>query len=421
MKQMEAPKHWSRCQFGEACRFTTKPKGTRLANTGLIPFVPMEAVPPGGVFFGGYQLRECDQVASGTYFEPGDVLLAKITPSFENGKQGIIEHLPTPYGIATTEVIPFKAIDGKSDRLFLFFYLLRPEVRLALAQKMDGSTGRQRLAKSTLAGWMVSLPPLPEQEAIARALRAVQEAKQARERELELERERKAALMEHLFTHGTRNEPTKMTEIGEMPESWEVVTLCSLIRRASQRDPKRQPGETFRYVDVSGVCRDRLCIASWTTMTGGNAPSRARKIIENGDTIFATVRPTLRRVAFVPPALDNQICSTAFCVIRSNPKFLNARFAYHVVTRGEFVNRVSARQAGSSYPAVTDHDVLNQPIALPDLGEQSSVAAILDACDAKAAALRQERLALEELFGAMLEELMTGRLSAVPLIEPGES
>ena len=66
------------------------------------------------------------------------------------------------------------------------------------------------------------LPPLPEQRAIAHILRAVQAAREARQREVSLERERKAALMAHLFTHGTRGEPTKQTPIGEMPVSWEV-------------------------------------------------------------------------------------------------------------------------------------------------------------------------------------------------------
>jgi len=75
---------------------------------------------------------------------------------------------------------------------------------------------------------IIPLPPLSEQRAIARALRAVQLAKEARQRELALERERKAALMEYLFTHGTRGERRKQTEIGEVPESWEIVPLCEL-------------------------------------------------------------------------------------------------------------------------------------------------------------------------------------------------
>ena len=74
------------------------------------------------------------------------------------------------------------------------------------------------------------LPPLPEQRAIARALRAVQGAREARLREVALERERKAALMEHLFTHGTRGEATKMTEIGEMPESWKIIKFGDILK-----------------------------------------------------------------------------------------------------------------------------------------------------------------------------------------------
>jgi len=69
------------------------------------------------------------------------------------------------------------------------------------------------------------IPPLPKQRAISRVLRAVQQAREARMREIALERERKAALMEHLFRHGTRGEATKETEIGEMPESWATIQL----------------------------------------------------------------------------------------------------------------------------------------------------------------------------------------------------
>ena len=98
---------------------------------------------------------------------------------------------------------------------------------------MDGSTGRQRLSKSTLQNLEIYFPPFAEQRAIAHALRTMQEAKEARQRELALERERKAALMQHLFTHGTRNEPYKETEIGEIPESWKVVELGEISKIVS--------------------------------------------------------------------------------------------------------------------------------------------------------------------------------------------
>ena len=71
----------------------------------------------------------------------------------------------------------------------------------------------------------IPLPPLPEQRAIASVLGAIQEAKFARQKAIALERERKAALMEYLFSHGTKGEPRKQTEIGEIPESWEPTRL----------------------------------------------------------------------------------------------------------------------------------------------------------------------------------------------------
>ena len=173
-------------------------------------------------------LKTNDELSSGTYFEPGDILLAKITPSFENGKQCTIEGLPTPFGIATTEVIPIREVVDVSDRFYLFYYLLLPDVRTLLAGRMQGTTGRQRLGKETLVNLEIPLPPLPEQRAIAHILQTIQEAKAARGRELALERERKAALMDHLFSYGTKGEPRKQTEIGEIPESWEVVKLDEL-------------------------------------------------------------------------------------------------------------------------------------------------------------------------------------------------
>src|SRR6266567_6608759 len=129
---------WRIVPLNKAFKFTKKPRELQYSTYVRIPFVPMEFVPIGHMFFEKYILKEYDDISSGTYFEPGDILLAKITPSFENGKQGIIENLPTPFGIATTEVIPIKEIEGISDKYFLFYYLLRHDIRSVLASKMEG-------------------------------------------------------------------------------------------------------------------------------------------------------------------------------------------------------------------------------------------------------------------------------------------
>src|SRR5690606_9741777 len=94
-----------------------------------------------------------------------------------------------------------------------------------LAGKMEGSTGRQRLSKAVLGDRLIPLPPLTEQKKIAHILSTVQRAIEAQERIIQTTTELKKTLMHKLFTEGLRNEPQKQTEIGPVPESWEVVKI----------------------------------------------------------------------------------------------------------------------------------------------------------------------------------------------------
>ena len=179
----EIPESWETTRLAEAVTFTKKPRNLRYSEYDKIPFVPMELIPIAKLFSQEFILKTNDELKSGTYFEPGDILLPKITPSFENGKQCIIKELPTPFGIATTEVIPIREVKSVSDISYLFFYLLLPNVRISLAGKMQGTTGRQRLSKNALVNLQIPLPPLPEQRAIAAVFRAINKKIAALEQE----------------------------------------------------------------------------------------------------------------------------------------------------------------------------------------------------------------------------------------------
>lgn len=170
MNPMDLPLNWRIVRFGEVATFTKKPKGLRYSEYNEVPFVPMNLIPIAKLYSKAFNLKSTDELSSGTYFEPGDILLAKITPSFENGKQCIIQKLPTPFGIATTEVIPIREVEGVSDKIFLFYYLLVPDVRALLTGKMKGTTGRLRLGTEALADLEIPLPPLAEQHRIVAKL-----------------------------------------------------------------------------------------------------------------------------------------------------------------------------------------------------------------------------------------------------------
>src|SRR6185437_16246498 len=126
--------------------------------------------------------------------------------------QGVIRHVPGGWGYATTEVFPIHpssevAVD------YLAGYLRLLPVRRFLADRMEGSTGRQRLHKSVLLSLPILLPPLPEQRAIAHVLRTVQQAKETTEAVIAATRELKKSLMRHVFTYG----PVSVDQAEQVP------------------------------------------------------------------------------------------------------------------------------------------------------------------------------------------------------------
>lgn len=264
----------------------------------------------------------------------------------------------------------------------------------------------------------ISFPAsLGAQRVIAGILKTVQRAKEVREAELALERERKAALMAHLFTYGTRNEPRKQTDIGEIPESWEVLPLKEVTQKAKQRDPRKEPEKSFVYVDVSSISNERFEIVETSNVMGADAPSRARKIIKTGDIIFATVRPTLRRIAVISTQYDDQICSTGYCVIRPDTKRLDTSFIFSFLLSEQVNDYVASKQKGATYPAINDGDLYDMLVPVPPIEEQREIGKIYAACHRKCETLYSEINILSELFQSMLDQLMTGQLSVEPLLE----
>jgi len=85
MNPMDLPLNWRIVRFEEVATFTKKPKGLRYSEYDEVPFVPMNLIPIATLFSKEFILKPTDSISSGTYFEAGDILLAKSTPSLENG------------------------------------------------------------------------------------------------------------------------------------------------------------------------------------------------------------------------------------------------------------------------------------------------------------------------------------------------
>jgi type I restriction enzyme S subunit len=182
-----------------------------------------------------------------------------------------------------------------------------------------------------------------------------------------------------------------------------MATLGELcVEAVETRDPRRNPEAPFRYVDISSVDNRRKVITEARQLPGKQAPSRARQVIRPGDVLVATTRPNLNAVALVPKGLYNEICSTGFCVLRSNGE-VDPEFLFAFVQTREFVRPLSDLVKGALYPAVTDGQVRAQKLTLPPLPEQRRIAARLReqlAAVAEARAAVQAQLDAAQCLGA---------------------
>lgn len=407
---------WRRTRIGEVFEFTQKPRSVRYGEHETVPFVPMEYVPIGHPYFKRYDLRPSKATGSGTYFESGDLLVAKITPSFENGKQGIIAELPAPFGIATTEVIPVRGVSGVSDTLFLAFFLLGLEVRTDLANKMEGTTGRQRLGKSTLAAYQINLPPLKEQQTIAAALLSIQDAQLARRRELALERERKAALMHHLFTRGTRGGPTKLTEIGEMPEGWEVEPLGKFIVHGPQNGLYKHEsayGCGTPIVRINDFDNDGAFITTVFQRVQLNQVERERYRLSKDDLLINRVNSLshLGKCALIPAIPEASVFESNMMRLRVNGNVLRPGFLLRFLSLPETRDRMRRMaKLAVAQASINQGDIKSLLVPIPPFEQQRTIEKALDVQDLMHRAMSHEVAVIEELFQALLADLLTGVL-----------
>lgn len=162
-----------------------------------------------------------------------------------------------------------------------------------------------------------------------------------------------------------------------MKEGWQTRQLGEVLQKARTVDPQAAPDTQFEYIDVSSVSNATFQIEETQRLMGKRAPSRARRGVKTHDVLFATVRPTLKRIAIVPEHLDGQVCSTGYFVLRPSSE-LDYRFVFYYLFHDDFMGQMERLQKGASYPAVTDGEVRAQAISFPPLPEQHRIVAILD-------------------------------------------
>ena len=161
-------------------------------------------------------------------------------------------------------------------------------------------------------------------------------------------------------------------------EGWELRRLKFAVTCNDEALPETtEPDYEIAYVDISSVSLVDG-IPTVEALPFEEAPSRARRIVRDGDTIISTVRTYLKAIAAIEDPPDNMIVSTGFAVVRPLD-FIDSKFLGYALQSTAFIDAVVSNSTGVSYPAINPTTLVCLPVGYPeDKKEQQQIAAFLD-------------------------------------------
>lgn len=179
----------------------------------------------------------------------------------------------------------------------------------------------------------------------------------------------------------------------------------------------------IQYLDIGNVDSSGH-IGEFGTYRFEDAPSRARRMVRNGDVIISTVRTYLQAIAQVQKPPENLIASTGFAVVRPRPDIFNVNYCKFALREPAFLSEVEKRSVGVSYPAINASDLANIPVHVHPLSQQRAIADYLDRETARIGALIAAKERLFELLAEKRRALITRAVTRgldpdVPLRDSG--
>jgi type I restriction enzyme S subunit len=285
---------------------------------------------------------------------------------------------------------------------YLFNYYRKKGIFIGIASR---AVNQASINQGKLKSLPIPLPPLSEQKAIAYVIQTVQRAKEATEKVIQATQELKKSLMRHLFTYGpvpvdeVDKVPLKETEIGLVPEHWEIVKLGEVFKLSSG---KTRPSQMLPY--PKGQFR--------FPVYGGNGiiGYSAKYLVTDPTIVIGRVGVYCGNV-FICPG-QSWISDNALYVKKVFLKNVNLEFLYLAL---KFLN-LNRLKKKSAQPLVTQGAINSQLLPLPSLPEQREIARILEAVDKKLQAEEVKKQALETLFQSLLHHSMTGNLRVKDII-----
>lgn len=312
----------------------------------------------------------------------------------------------------------FRGLDANQDYMYYVLQKLEPE------WSNKGQTGSQmNLNTSLINSTAIGIPKsLDEQTAIANALTDTDNLIQSLEKLIAKKEAIKTGTMQQLLTGKTRlpefatredgsAKGFKQTELGKIPEDWDVIEFSSLAKPASARvNPKVSGGGDY-CIEMEHIAQREGRLIGHTE-TSEN--SSIKTIFQSGDILFGKLRSYLRKYWF---SNRSGVCSTEIWVLRSDANISFNKFLYYVVQTDRFIETTSEAY-GTHMPRADWNVVKYFLVPTPPKPEQTAIATILSDMDAEIQALHDRLDKTKAIKQGMMQQLLTGK---VRLVSPDQT
>ena len=352
--------------------------------------------------------KASDMRSNTSAFQPGDVLYGKLRPYLDKAV------LSEEAGVCTTELLVLRSREDVDPR-FLAALVHSPSfVEYAVA----GTTGVQhpRTSWAHIREFEAPTLALDEQRQLADLVWLVHEAISQSEVLVEEAQALKRAAMQTLFTRGLRGEAQKETEIGPVPEEWEVVPLedCAVVQTGAAKGRKFGSAEVVQvpYLRVANVQDGYLDLAEVKTISIRRSEldryslKRGDVLMTEGGDFDKLGRGFIWQDQLKPCVHQNHV----FAVRTDQSRLLPDFFTYEAQSDYGKAYFLKVAHKTTNLASINSTKLKAFPVLIPTLGEQREIVTILDAIDRKIALHRRKRSVLEELFKALLHKLMTGEI-----------
>ncbi|MDC9563305.1 MULTISPECIES: restriction endonuclease subunit S [unclassified Pseudoalteromonas] len=400
------PNGWTLTSLGNLCEIN--PKKIKKPENGKVSFIAMNQLSEEGQLI-SHLPREYEEVSKGfTSFKDGDVLVAKITPCFENGKGALVLGLTNGVGFGSTEFHVLRAKENTSPE-FIYYLTRTKELRVRGENNMQGSAGHRRVTADYFNTYKVLTPPLPEQRKIAKILSTWDKAISTTERLIDNSKQQKKALMQQLLTGAHTQRKRLLDDSGKPFEGeWEEKRLSELGDISSGGTPSTKQPEYWdgdiNWVTPTDITKqDSIYIESTARLVSMDGiKNSSAKLLPKG-TLLVCTRATIGEMAI---ARHEMSTNQGFKNIVPNEN-TNIEFVYYLLNF--YKHKLISKASGSTFLELSKSAFEGLHFYVPEYQEQKKIAAVLLNADREIDALQQQLADLKQEKKALMQQLLIGK------------